>query len=78
MIVLMGINSSKLLHSKIVSNLLRASFPKFYNIVLTGRLMNRLSKDVYYIDSIMPSNLITAVNKACVTLGYLAMVVMTG
>lgn len=42
------------LHNSIIINLLKASFTKFYNINLTGRLMNRLSKDIYNIDFLLP------------------------
>ena len=33
---------------------MRASFPKFYNVVLTGRITNRLSIDIYSIDKMLP------------------------
>jgi ABC-type multidrug transport system fused ATPase/permease subunit len=42
----LSIRLSKNLHHKIVDNLLKASFPKFYNLIMTGRLMNRLSNDI--------------------------------
>lgn len=45
---------SKLLHRIITYNLLRASFPKFYNVILTGRIMNRLSGDIYNVDKAFP------------------------
>ena len=45
---------SKSLHKVIVHNLLRASFPKFYNVILTGRITNRLSIDIYSIDKMLP------------------------
>ncbi len=32
-----------------IERLLKASFTKFYNIILMGRLLNRLSKDLYNI-----------------------------
>ena len=41
------------MHHKISHNLLRGSFPNFYNKIMTGRLMNRLSNDIYYIDSLL-------------------------
>lgn len=53
----MGIINSKKLHRYIVNNLLRASFPKFYNVIMTGRLMNRLSKDIYNVDYFIPDTL---------------------
>lgn len=48
-IILMMLLSSKL-HASVVFTLLRASFAKFYNVITTGRIMNRLSKDIYEID----------------------------
>ena len=47
-------NMSKNLYEIITHNLLRASFPKFYNVVLTGRITNRLSIDIYSIDKMLP------------------------
>lgn len=45
-----AIGLSRKIHKKIIYNLLKASFPKFYNVIMTGRLMNRLSKDIYVVD----------------------------
>ncbi|KAL4462574.1 hypothetical protein ABPG74_000404 [Tetrahymena malaccensis] len=53
-VVLRMISLSRCLHKSIVFNLLRASFTKFYNLITTGRLMNRLSKDIYEVDTIIP------------------------
>ncbi|EAR90721.2 ABC transporter C family protein (macronuclear) [Tetrahymena thermophila SB210] len=50
---------SKFLHNTTVYKLLKASFTKFYNIVTTGRLMNRLSKDIYEIDIFIQQDLKT-------------------
>jgi len=47
-------NVSKNLYKIITHNLLRASFPKFYNVMLTGRIMNRLSIDIFSIDKMLP------------------------
>ena len=47
-------NMSKNLYKRITHNLLRASFPKFYNVVLTGRITNRLSIDIFNIDKLLP------------------------
>ena len=44
-----GLKTSKFIHSAVISNLLKASYTKFYNTILIGRLMNRLSKDIYNI-----------------------------
>ena len=44
---------SRCLHKSIVFKLLRASFTKFYNLITCGRLMNRLSKDIYEIDTLL-------------------------
>ena len=45
--LLMGIKTSKIIHNQVFSNLMKASITKFYNSILIGRLMNRLSKDIY-------------------------------
>ena len=47
---LLTVRLSRNLHRSISENLLRASFPKFYNLTLAGRLMNRLSNDIFQID----------------------------
>ncbi|KAM3139119.1 hypothetical protein pb186bvf_008717 [Paramecium bursaria] len=52
-----GLKTSKFIHSAVISNLLKASYTKFYNTILIGRLMNRLSKDIYNIDLLFPSEL---------------------
>ncbi|EAR99948.2 ABC transporter C family protein (macronuclear) [Tetrahymena thermophila SB210] len=49
-IVIKMANLSKQLHKSIVFELLRASFTKFYNLITSGRIMNRLSKDIYQVD----------------------------
>lgn len=48
---------SRRLHNTITNNLLRASFTQYFNKILTGRLMNRLSKDIYNIDISLPLGL---------------------
>jgi len=53
-IYFMGIIMSKRIHKKIIERLLLASFTKFYNMIMTGRLMNRLSKDIFTIDVNIP------------------------
>lgn len=50
-----GLKTSKYIHSAVISNLLKASYTKFYNTILIGRLMNRLSKDIYNIDLLFPN-----------------------
>ena len=42
------------LHFNIIFRLLRGSFPKFFNVVTNGRLINRLSSDIYTVDSDLP------------------------
>ena len=44
-----GLKTSKFIHKAVICNLLKASYIKFYNTILIGRLMNRLSKDIYNI-----------------------------
>ena len=48
---------SRFIHSSIVFKLLRASFTKFYNLITSGRIMNRLSKDIYEIDTLIYSDI---------------------
>lgn len=47
--------TSKLLHEQVINSLINASYTKFYNTILIGRLMNRLSKDIYNIDLLFPN-----------------------
>ena len=42
------------LHFNIIFRVLRGSFPKFFNVVTNGRLINRLSSDIYTVDSDLP------------------------
>ena len=60
--VFIGIRLSRLLHENMVFKLIRASFPKFFNVVMTGRLMNRFSKDIYNIDIYMISELLISMS----------------
>ncbi|CAD8062245.1 unnamed protein product [Paramecium primaurelia] len=50
-----GLKTSKQLHEKVINSLVNASYTKFYNTILIGRLMNRLSKDIYNIDLLFPN-----------------------
>ncbi|CAD8127029.1 unnamed protein product [Paramecium sonneborni] len=52
-----GLNTSKLIHDNVMNSLLNASYTKFYNTILIGRLMNRLSKDIYNIDLLFPNEI---------------------
>lgn len=45
------------MHNNVINSLLNASYTKFYNTILIGRLMNRLSKDVYNIDLLFPTEI---------------------
>ncbi len=36
---------------------MNASFPNFFNKILTGRLMNRMTKDIYNIDKEIPNKI---------------------
>ncbi|KAL4479825.1 hypothetical protein ABPG74_020341 [Tetrahymena malaccensis] len=57
LIVFRMISLSGYLHKSTVFLLLRASFTKFYNLITTGRIMNRLSKDIYQVDLLIPQDL---------------------
>ncbi|KAL4509416.1 hypothetical protein ABPG72_018347 [Tetrahymena utriculariae] len=57
LIVFRMISLSRYLHKSTVFLLLRASFTKFYNLITTGRIMNRLSKDIYQVDLLLPQDL---------------------
>ncbi|KAL4505154.1 hypothetical protein ABPG72_016221 [Tetrahymena utriculariae] len=61
-IIFRMVSLSRFLHKSIVFKLLRASFTKFYNLITTGRLINRLSKDIYEIDMQIPKDSATIVN----------------
>ena len=41
------------MHKAVIKRLIHASFTKFYNTILLGRLMNRLSKDIYNIGKLI-------------------------
>lgn len=51
-------------------SLIKASFPKFYNCIMTGRLMNRLSKDIFNVDTLMFSFLQSSINMFLLCLGF--------
>lgn len=53
--LLRGLKTSKLIHKNVFFRLMRASVTRFYNTILIGRLMNRLSKDIYNIDLLFPN-----------------------
>lgn len=55
--LLMGLSTSRKIHNSIINRLLNASYTKFYNTILIGRLMNRLSKDMYNIDLEFPNEI---------------------
>ncbi|CAD8145904.1 unnamed protein product [Paramecium pentaurelia] len=55
--LIMGLSTSKKIHNSIIFSLLNASYTKFYNTILIGRLMNRLSKDIYNIDLLFPNEI---------------------
>ncbi|EAR99951.2 ABC transporter family protein (macronuclear) [Tetrahymena thermophila SB210] len=61
-IVFRMVSLSRYLHNSIVFSLLRASFTKFYNLITTGRLMNRLSKDIYEIDMLISKDIQTFIS----------------
>lgn len=52
-----GLSTSKVIHDNVMNSLLNASYTKFYNTILIGRLMNRLSKDIYSIDLLFPNEI---------------------
>lgn len=53
----MGLSTSRKIHNSVIHSLLNASYTKFYNTILIGRLMNRLSKDIYNIDLLFPNEI---------------------
>lgn len=53
-----GLSTSENIHESVIKSLLRASFTKFYNTVLIGRLINRLGKDITNIDYLFPNEMI--------------------
>lgn len=52
-----GLKVSKNIHADLISILVRASFTKFYNVTLSGRIKNRLSKDINVIDNSLPDDI---------------------
>lgn len=53
-----GLSTSEDIHDSVIKSLLRASFTKFYNTILIGRLINRLGKDITNIDYLFPNEMI--------------------
>jgi len=53
----MGIKNSTQIHNKIIKKLLHGSITKFFNLIITGRVINRLSKDIYEIDYSIPDDI---------------------
>ena len=41
-----GLNQSSTVHKKMIKGLIYASIPEFYDRVPTGRILNRVSKDL--------------------------------
>lgn len=70
-IVSSAIRSSRKLHKEIVNSLLKASFPKFYNKAMTGRIMNRLSNDILLIDRQLPVQIQYLFDNTFITMGYI-------
>jgi len=46
LIFTMSIKNSTMLHKRIVESLIKGSFPEYYNLTMTGTIMNRFSKDI--------------------------------
>ncbi|CAD8136571.1 unnamed protein product [Paramecium octaurelia] len=55
--LIMGLSTSRKIHNSVIYSLVNASYTKFYNTILIGRLMNRLSKDIYNIDLLFPNEI---------------------
>ena len=51
-----GIYASKLIHSRLLANILRLPM-SFFDTTPSGRILNRFSKDIYTIDEIIPRSL---------------------
>ncbi|KAJ8967485.1 hypothetical protein NQ314_002799 [Rhamnusium bicolor] len=52
-----SLNASKLLHNVVLSNILRVPCPTFYDVTPVGRILNRFSKDIDTLDSVLPMTL---------------------
>ncbi|CAD8122067.1 unnamed protein product [Paramecium sonneborni] len=52
-----GLSTSEQIHEDVIKSLLKASFTKFYNTILIGRLINRLGKDITNIDYMFPNEI---------------------
>lgn len=53
----LGLSTSGKIHVEVIKSLLKASFTKFYNTILIGRLINRLGKDITNIDYLFPNEM---------------------
>ena len=51
-----GIYASKLIHSRLLLNILRLPM-SFFDTTPSGRILNRFSKDIYTIDEMIPQSL---------------------
>lgn len=51
------LNGALLMHNLILSNVIRAPCTTFYDITPVGRILNRFSKDVETLDSVLPMTL---------------------
>jgi len=51
-----GIHASKLIHSRLLVNILRLPM-SFFDTTPSGRILNRFSKDIYTIDKMIPESL---------------------
>ena len=68
-----GVTASRVLHSALVSRLLRAPL-SFYETVPLGRIMNRCSSDTSDVDLVMPFTIRSVINVILISTSTLAIV----
>ncbi|XP_060530036.1 multidrug resistance-associated protein 1-like isoform X5 [Cylas formicarius] len=51
------LNAAKWLHQVLLSNIVRAPCPQFFDVTPVGRILNRFSKDIDTLDTVLPMTL---------------------
>ena len=70
---ILSIKSSYHVHEKLMKSLLRAPVNLFYDVTPLGRILNRLSKDLYTIDEDVAFGIGTALAQVCQTISCILM-----
>lgn len=51
------LNAAKILHCKVLFNILRVPVTTFFDVTPLGRILNRFSKDIDTLDNVLPMTL---------------------